>query len=104
MKNVDGAVLGMTNWGVIPGTARDLLFALAQPHAGEIEQQFRLPIAAKYQPCDQHGDDQSKGVPNEATRPPIHADQFTPVRSPAASFRHASPRRWAAPLRRAFSR
>ena len=52
---------------VIPSTARDLLFVLAQSHAGEIEQQFRLSIAAKHQPCDQHGDDQSERMPNNPT-------------------------------------
>ena len=41
---------------------------LAQAHLRDVEQQFRLSIAAKHQPRDQHGDDQTEEMPDETTR------------------------------------
>jgi hypothetical protein len=37
-----------------------------KPHVGEIEQHFGLTIALEDQPRDQHGGDQSYGVPDDA--------------------------------------
>ena len=40
----------------------------AEAHLREIEQQLRLPVAAKHQPRDQNGDDQTEQMPDEAAR------------------------------------
>ena len=77
---------------------------LAQPHACDVEQQFRLPITAKHEPRDDNDGDKSERMPNETARQTVHAAEFTLVRSPVASCRSAFPRRRAARLRRASRR
>ena len=49
-------------------SAREVPAVLTQPHLREIEDQLRLPVAAKHQPRDQHRYDQTEQMPKETAR------------------------------------